>query len=146
MDAELETSKKPRAPRLAVSILAIHAMACMAAAAGCYLAPQALFGPASVLPLPAFAIALLGASFLAIAVLLMLSIVGGDRRQLRKALVGLLLLDVQVPVAFNLNPASLEYLEKSTGIGWFWPSILFPLCAGVITLLIARLRSLPEQS
>lgn len=141
MPAEPDVQAKLGAFRIAVAILSLHAMVCVAVAAACYLAPETLFGAASALPLAAFAIDLLGASLLVIAVLLVLSIVGRERRQLCGALVGVLLLDVQVPIAFNLNPASLEYLEKNTGISWFLVSILLPPFAGVMTLVIARVRS-----
>ena len=101
----------------------IHAAVFLAVAAGCYLAPQALFGDAAWLQMPRLAVGLVAAALVALAVVLLGAVRSRDPRTLRLALLGALVLDAQVPVLLSLHPVVFEFLGRDVGLPWFAVSL-----------------------
>ena len=119
----------------------VHALLFLAAAASCYLAPQAVFGDAAWQPLARLAVGLLAATLVALAVVLIGAARSGASRTVRLALLAALLVDVQVPVLLSLHPASLEYLERDVGVPWFSASLACIVLVAVTVMGVSSLRA-----
>ena len=118
-----------------------HALLFLAFAVASYVAPESVFGDAVWQPLARLAVGLLAAVLVALAVVLIGAVRSASPRALRRALVAVLVVDVQVPVLLSLHPAGLEFIERELGIPWFLLPFAF---VGLVAVTIAGLPAAGE--
>jgi hypothetical protein len=103
-------------PWFAQAIAWWHVALLLAATFAFYFAPIVFFGDAAYLQLGRLAVGLLAAAALAIGIVLILAIRSGSRVWLRTALLGVFVLDVQIPFLLLTNMAAIEILETRVGV------------------------------
>jgi hypothetical protein len=139
----MTTNGHPGRPPWPAAAAWAHAVLFLVFAIACYLAPQSVFGDAAWQPLPRLAVGLLAAALLALAVVLIGALRSASPRALRRALLAVLVVDVQVPVLLSLHPAGLEYIERDVGIPWPVAPLLF---VALVAVTIAGLPAAGEEA
>jgi hypothetical protein len=129
-----------RASRHATNLAWAHAVVFGAIAVSCYLSPETVFGDGAWLPLPRLAVLAFAAALVAVVIVLVGSARSGSQRALELALLAVLALDVQLPIAIFSQTAALEHLEFDLGIPWFLVPLVFVVLVGVTVHCLLGLR------
>jgi hypothetical protein len=132
-----------RIPNWISALVWAHAGCFAALGAGCYVAPQAIFGNSAWIPMASFGVGLLAAALLAIALFLVLTLRSANAQTVRAALFAAAAFDIQVPILLSLHPASYDFLAADLGIPW----MLVPLVVifGMSVPVIIALPSLKTR-
>lgn len=130
-----------RAGTLGVALTGLHAVAFLAIASVCLIAPETVFGDAGWLQLPRLAIQSFAAALLSLTLLMIGAARSRNASEVSRALLAALLFDAQAPLLLMSQPGALEYLDRDLGVFWGSLPLSFAVAVGVTLYALLRLRS-----
>lgn len=98
------------------------------------------FGSSAWLPLSRLGVLLFAAALTTLVIVLVGSVRSGHLHAITLALLAAITLDVQIPILFFSQPASLEHLQGDLGVPWFLVPLAFAVLVGLTVPCLVRLR------
>jgi hypothetical protein len=140
-EGKLAVSSIHRAGAFGIALTRLHAVAFLAIASVCLIAPEVTFGDAGWLQLPRLAIQSFAAALLSLSLVMIGAAHSGNAREISRALLAALLFDAQAPLLLMSQPGALEYMDRELGVFWGTLPLSFAIAVGVTLYTLLRLRS-----